>query len=647
MTRVKNSAPFLAISVFLVLFGCGTDGNQQKGLTAFDNKDWKAAYRQLAPLEQSGVAEVQSALGKMYCGGLHVEKDTARGKQLLSAAADQGNIDASLYLGMRLLVGFGGHEQDITEGERLLTLAAERGEEDAMWFLCMVFEDDKSHVPGDREKALKWCRSAADHNVGGSKVRLGFLLTSGDDPTEIEEGVGWLQAALAEGNQSASLKRQIMSSARSLSNSCEDEGDIEGAVEWMVLASENGFLGEIGLAAIGESFLHGTDGYPKDEERGLGLLRTMANEGEFFSRKSLSEYLAAKNRSSDDHSEAFMWTKAAADENESWALYQIGIFYQNGLGVIKNQASANEWFQEAADGEDPEAQFELGVNYFEGRGLPKDPVLSYMWFNLCSANSSPRWDELRELAANNREIIAKQLTPGDLATAQEMSREWTPSTPHQEEQATENEEADSGPVGTGTGFAINTDGDILTNHHVVASCKSVLANGTPGQVVVEDQFNDLAVIRVQINSAPASFRKSGSIEVGDAIFAVGYPYQGLLTSSLQVTAGEVSGGSGIAGDTRYIQISAPVNPGNSGGPLLDSSGNVVGVVTARLNDAAIGQATGSLPQNVNFALKSSTILSFLEANSIEYTTKRSWWDKDGPDIVKRAREFTVLVECRQ
>lgn len=124
------------------------------------------------------------------------------------------------------------------------------------------------------------------------------------------------------------------------------------------------------------------------------------------------------------------------------------------------------------------------------------------------------------------------------------------------------------------------------------------------------------------------------------------PYAGLLTVNLQVTTGTVSALSGIRDDTRYLQLTAPVQPGNSGGPLLDLSGNVVGVVSGRLNALLMAEATGTLPENVNFAIKSGIVRGFLEANHIDYDTAQSTAKLDPADVGETAAKSVFMVECR-
>jgi S1-C subfamily serine protease len=98
-------------------------------------------------------------------------------------------------------------------------------------------------------------------------------------------------------------------------------------------------------------------------------------------------------------------------------------------------------------------------------------------------------------------------------------------------------------------------------------------------------------------------------------------------------------------DSRYLQLTAPVQPGNSGGPLFDLSGNVVGVVSGRINDLAVAKVTGSLPQNINFSIKSGIVREFLDANRIAYLAAPSNAKLDAADVGEAATKSTILIGC--
>jgi S1-C subfamily serine protease len=125
--------------------------------------------------------------------------------------------------------------------------------------------------------------------------------------------------------------------------------------------------------------------------------------------------------------------------------------------------------------------------------------------------------------------------------------------------------------------------------------------------------------------------------------AIGYPFHRLLTSDF--TAGIVSSLSGLLNDTRYLQISAAVQPGNSGGPLLDTNGQVVGMVAAKLNALRFVKATGNIPENINFAIKTGMLRDFLDNSVVAYQTADGKTNLQTSDVARNARAFTLLITC--
>jgi serine protease Do len=173
----------------------------------------------------------------------------------------------------------------------------------------------------------------------------------------------------------------------------------------------------------------------------------------------------------------------------------------------------------------------------------------------------------------------------------------------------------------GTGFFVSGTGHVLTNNHVVRECRSIYARGVNGQTVDvsilgTDNRNDLALLAT---SEPASNSLSFQFgaRVGDAAFVYGFPLNGLLSSNGNFTTGTVTALAGIADDSRMLQISAPVQPGNSGGPLLSQTGGVIGVISSKLDALKVETVTKDIPQNVNFAIKTSAVVAFLETAGVK------------------------------
>jgi S1-C subfamily serine protease len=175
---------------------------------------------------------------------------------------------------------------------------------------------------------------------------------------------------------------------------------------------------------------------------------------------------------------------------------------------------------------------------------------------------------------------------------------------------------------------------------------SIAGTRQGGTVAFTDQRNDLAVVHSSVTRiVPLRLREGKGIRPADGVVVLGFPYAGLLATSPQVTTGSVSALAGINDDSRYLQLTAPVQPGSSGGPLLDLNGNVAGIVSARINDLAVAEATGTLPQNINFAIKSTIIRDFLDAHQVEYSLAQSDKKLDPADVGEQAMKSTVMVAC--
>jgi len=219
--------------------------------------------------------------------------------------------------------------------------------------------------------------------------------------------------------------------------------------------------------------------------------------------------------------------------------------------------------------------------------------------------------------------------------------------------ARNNEKGAEKSVGkTGTGFVISASGHILTNNHVVDRCTDIRGNlnGQPEtalRVVSSDAQNDLALLQGPATSFKDHAKlRDRPVHSGDSVVAIGYPLHWLLSSDFTVTTGIVSSLSGVLNDTRYLQISAAVQPGNSGGPLFDTNGLVIGVVSEKLNALAVARYTGgNIPENVNFAIKNGMIRDFLDNSVVPYETAAPGAELKTPEITEKARAFTLYITC--
>lgn len=177
----------------------------------------------------------------------------------------------------------------------------------------------------------------------------------------------------------------------------------------------------------------------------------------------------------------------------------------------------------------------------------------------------------------------------------------------------------SGLKSSGSGVFISTDGLIATNSHVVSGengIKIMVSNELGvaeynAEIVLKDDVNDVAILRIKdelfVPLSKLPYGISERTDVGEDIFTIGYPMSTVMGANSKVTDGIISSNTGIKDDVRYLQLTAPIQPGNSGGPLFNESGNIVGLTTSKLN----GDAVNAPIENVNYAIKSVYVLNII------------------------------------
>lgn len=207
---------------------------------------------------------------------------------------------------------------------------------------------------------------------------------------------------------------------------------------------------------------------------------------------------------------------------------------------------------------------------------------------------------------------------------------------------------------SGSGFFITSGGIIATNAHVVNDASKIevtvsneVGNSTyKAKILLIDAKNDVALLKIEDEKfkgmSEIPFGITENSDVGTKVFTIGYPLNDVMGSNFKVTDGIISSKSGIEDDVRYYQISVPLQPGNSGGPLFNKEGNIIGITSARLN----GQAIGINIENVNYAIKSSYLLNLYNmlpdanklSNSSQITTKEL------NEQVKVLKNFVCLIK---
>ena len=206
---------------------------------------------------------------------------------------------------------------------------------------------------------------------------------------------------------------------------------------------------------------------------------------------------------------------------------------------------------------------------------------------------------------------------------------------------------DSKSSDSGTGFYVSAN-VIITNHHVIEGCGKIslrkrgAAAGTT-TLIAANQADDLAALRSDRPRAHYLRLRKGAVRPAEAVLVFGYPVA--LSSSGNTTLGNVTALAGLADDPRFIQISASVQRGNSGGPVLDEAGRLVGVVHSKLDAYKFAKQTGEIPENVNFAIQAATLVAFLDAHRIVYDAATASTALPKPDLAELAEAASVRLEC--
>jgi S1-C subfamily serine protease len=405
---------------------------------------------------------------------------------------------------------------------------------------------------------------------------------------------------------------------------------------------------------FGDDFQDALDAYDKkDYEKAYMLFLLLAEQEDATVQFNLGQMYKEGKGVPQDYNEAVKWYRLSAEQGDAQAQYNLGVMYDKGLGVQHDYKEAAKWWKLAADQGLAEAQFglgliyqyrqrvqdykkaikwyrlsaeqgfapaqvNLGLMYEKGLGVPQDYVSAHMWYNLAGSKGI-------KVAIKNRNLLQKRMTPQQIAKAQEMVRNWkssgrikiaeSPTTIAPQPSTPQPPKSKDVAIATGTGFLFGSQDYIITNYHVVKGTSEVKVKFTNGEsinaeVVARDTQNDVAILKLtkspSFQSREMKFGDSSMVRMGDKVFTIGYPSINIMGFKPKYTEGVISAVTGIKDNPTVFQTTVPIQPGNSGGPLFNDKGEVVGLTTSSLSLLAI-ESMGAVPQSVNYAVKSSFV----------------------------------------
>jgi TPR repeat protein len=488
-----------------------------------------------------------------------------------------------------------------------LTKKAEAADASAQYNLGAVYFHGEG-VPKDAAKAVEWWQKAAAQGHASAQYNLGAVYSSGEGvPKDAAKAVEWLQKAAVQGDVDAQ-------------------------------------------SSLGAKYSRG-DGVPRDAAKAVEWWQKAAVQGDVRAQSTLGLMYNLGRGVPRDAAKAVEWWQKAAVQGDVKAQYDLGKMYFLGEGVPKDDVKVVEWWQKAAAQGDAEAQGSLALLYAQGRGIAKDVILAYAWANLGASKGDAN-------AAGFLKLAEAYLNPAQKTEAQRLSSNWKKGQILEREgkSVTASTGAPSAPgaltkKGTGTIFVVSKTGHAITNQHVASGCAEIRIQGREGvaKLITDDTVNDLALVQISAttsDTAPIA-PEPNKLRQGEDIVAFGFPLNAVLSSGGNLTPGVVSALTGLGNNTNQIQITAPIQPGSSGSPVLNKKGEVVGVVSMKLDDKKMANATGQIGQNVNFAVSGLTLKTFLDTHKVDYRSGGTFslGSKSTADLADEARKWTLVAEC--
>jgi len=619
--RFLAKSGLILLIVFTVLFVV----NSYKGFAGIILEDLEILVAEdkginIKEEAKNGDAKFQHLLGHMYYYGKNLHQDYKEAAQWYRKAAEQGNADDQYSLGFMYRAGQG--------------------------------------FPKDYIKAAKWYRKAAEQGNAKAQHNLGFMYFIGEGVTKDQtEAAKWLGKAAEQGHAEAQGAFGDM-----YYHGWGVPKDYKEAAEWYLKAAEQG--NAFAQYDLGFIYFNG-EGVPKDQTEAAKWLGKAAEQGYAVAQGAFGSMCYYGWGVPKDYKEAAEWFLKAAKQGDVKAQFLLGSMYECGEGVPEDSTKATEWYRKAAEQGNADARSELDkclvkTNYPEWEYCSRNDTKYFfinknkirrqgnlVWFwsmdvpyqeshlgKKCSKNyyvadcgsamsglvSYIDYDSNDNIIDSHTykksEIDMSPVIPGSIG---EGMLEYACS--HAKVEARKKEEAAKAEPCSGTGWPV-ASGFVVTNNHVVEGHNHITLirqDGVkiPATVAAHDVFNDLALLKVKdTRLLPAALPLSSRpAALGEKIVTVGYPHPDLLGVKPKLTEGVVNSTSGLGDDPRALQISVPIQAGNSGGPLVNMEGKVVGIVTSKVNAVKMFKWTGDLPQNINYGIKISYLQGLLSSVS--------------------------------
>jgi TPR repeat protein len=434
--------------------------------------------------------------------------------------------------------------------------------------------------------------------------------------------------------------------------------DYKEAIKWLRKAAELG--NSKAQCVLGLMYYRG-EGIPRDYKEAVRWYQKAAEQGNAIAQFGLGDMYNTGQGVPVDYKNAVRWYKKAAEQGIPEAQFALGGMYTSGHGVPKNDKESVKWFARAADQGYAMAQLVLGLTYAGGIGVIEDYIEAYKWYLLAAMSGEK---DVHAGAQAGKEDLRQRMTTSQVEEAQRRAKLFLAKKESPTDVKENPETVIERPVvARGTGFLFAQRGLVATNYHVVSDGSRINVYFPNAElefdatVELKDMNSDLAILKIKnfaydkifSQGIPFTVKRSSGVQLGEKVFTLGFPFGELLGKSAKFSDGTISSLTGLLGSANLFQINNPIQPGNSGGPLFNQDGDLIGMVLATLDARFFYENLDTIPQNVNFAIKSDyliTLISMLPEGPSILSRKGSLKNKTQAEQISSLVAYVVTVTVR-
>lgn len=606
------------------------------------------------------------------------EGDHEEAERLLKFAGNAGVESAWEDLG-DLCLHKDASTQKSSEAASHYRKAADLGSIVAVAKLLRLIEK-KTIKPLDPKEVSRWNQKVEESIRNKSKKSRIFLLSTiaqriGSGPNGDKQAalVWWARAAEEGDDRAASIV---------LSSRHKENPEILAktrAKAFSILKKRVETVGdEWGMYRLATAYDTG-NGTKADQRKAAQWYEAAAEKRHGYSMQEIAYRYLTGNGVVKDKKVAKKWFRKAITLGSTSMMVLYARLHEEGKHFAADGAIAQKWYKTAAVFGDSPSMFSLCLLYLKGQLVQRDYIEAYAWANAAAATAHK--DNIRIKAAEVRKKVEVAMTPEQIQQAQRQTRDFLVMMENATAVLVERIHADQpviasfddplsflndlGPgadnkpeerkkpgevklTSTATAWALSKKGHLVTAAHTVRKKGVITVTAHDGKsheakVLKVDKINDIALLKIEAATIPLTPRMR--VRMGERVSTIGFPNAQMQGTAPKITEGIISSLSGPQDDSRMLQISVPIQPGNSGGPLLDEGGAVVGVVLARLSDQAAFAQSGTIPQVVNYAQKISiTLLLADEIETPDPVTKAK--PVALPDMAEKAKSSIYKLTIR-